>query len=98
MPWNTRQPMRSAQSRIRNCGAQEERQKHVQVLQMQVDQLEGKLQEASKVRETRLRKAGPPGRARMASELREMDQDILILTRSLSVRPQSLQNPSVWHE
>jgi hypothetical protein len=30
--------------------------------------------------------AGPPGRARLAGELREMDQDILKLTRSLAVR------------
>ena len=59
----------------------------MQELQLEVDQLEAKLQEASKVRETRLRKAGPPGRARMASELREMDQDILVLTRALAVRP-----------
>ncbi len=29
--------------------------------------------------------AGPPGRARLAGELREMDQDILKLTRSLAV-------------
>ena len=70
------------------CGAQEERQGHVQGLQMEVDQLEGKLQEASKLRDTRLRKAAPLGRARMASELRFMDQTILTLTRTLSVRPQ----------
>ena len=29
--------------------------------------------------------AGPPGRARLAGELREMDQDVLKLTRSLAV-------------
>lgn len=69
---------------------QEERQKYVQGLQMEVDQLEGKVQEASKVRETRLRKVGAPGRARMASELREMDQDILVLTRALAVRIHSI--------
>ena len=68
---------------------QEDRQKQVGLLQMEIDQLETRLQEASKARETRLRKAGAPTRARMASELREMDQDILILTRALAVRPAS---------
>ena len=79
-------------------GSQEERQGQVQQLQVEVDHLETKLQEASKVREARLRKAGPPGRARMASELREMDQDILVLTRALAVRPrQSSCRPALLH-
>ena len=36
-------------------------------------------------RESRLRKAGLPARARMAAELRDMDTDILTLTRTLAV-------------
>ncbi len=43
------------------------------------------LQEASKARESRLRKAGLQGRARMASELREMDNDIAALSKALAV-------------
>ena len=42
-------------------------------------------QEASKARETRLRKAGIQGRARMASELRDMDNDIAALSMALAV-------------
>ena len=151
---------------------QEERARHMSELMHEVDVLEGKLQEASKQRESRLRKvrhrafmprdtcklttfdrgccrllapklwqaraaycvqrtswpvscddsdpakhnpcvfvrvscgadpwwhiaqAGPPGRARLAGELREMDQEILKLTRSLAVsafsRPQMRCSP-----
>ncbi len=51
-----------------------------------MEALEKRLQEASKARESRLRKAGLPARARMAAELRDMDTDILTLTRTLAVR------------
>ena len=40
---------------------------------------------ALQARESRLRKAGLPARARMAAELRDMDTDILTLTRTLAV-------------
>jgi hypothetical protein len=43
------------------------------------------LQEASKARETKLRKAGIQGRARVASELREMDDAVAALSRELAV-------------
>ena len=43
-------------------------------------------QDASKARESRLRKAGLQGRARMASELRDMDNDIAALSKALAVR------------
>lgn len=42
-------------------------------------------QDASKARESRLRKAGLQGRARMASELRDMDNDIAALSKALAV-------------
>lgn len=44
------------------------------------------LQEASKARESRLRKAGIQGRARLASELRDMDNAIAALSKALAVR------------
>lgn len=46
------------------------------------------LQDASKARETKLRKAGIQGRARMAGELREMDDDVAALSRELAVSVQ----------
>lgn len=47
-------------------------------------------QDASKARESRLRKAGLQGRARMASELRDMDNDIAALSKALAVRLPSI--------
>jgi len=44
------------------------------------------LQDASKSRESRLRKTSLQGRARMPSELREMDNDIAGLSKALAVR------------
>lgn len=63
----------------------------IQSLRMEVDALEKKLQESSKLRESRLRKAGIAGRARMASELREMDEDVSSLSRTLAVRTLQLE-------
>jgi hypothetical protein len=48
--------------------------------------LRGTPQDASKARESRLRKAGLQGRARMAAELRDMDNDIAALSKALAVR------------
>ena len=54
-------------------------------------------QEASKARESRLRKAGLQGRARMASELREMDNDIAALSKALAVSDNAAtQGPLQW--
>jgi hypothetical protein len=44
------------------------------------------VQEASKSRESRLRKAGIQGRARVAAELRDMDAAIAALSKALAVR------------
>lgn len=43
------------------------------------------------LRESRLRKAGIAGRARMASELRDMDEDVSSLSRTLAVRTLQLE-------
>lgn len=43
------------------------------------------------LRESRLRKAGIAGRARMASELRDMDEDVGGLSRTLAVRTLQLE-------
>ncbi len=64
---------------------QEGQARRVAELTARVEALEKRLQEASKARESRLRKAGLPARARMAAELRDMDTDILSLTRTLAV-------------
>ncbi|KAL4443418.1 hypothetical protein ABPG75_011155 [Micractinium tetrahymenae] len=72
-------------------GSEEQRKQHMQQLNMQLDALEKKLQDASKARESRLRKAGLQGRARMASELREMDNDIAALSKALAVRTLQLE-------
>lgn len=66
-------------------------QSNIKTLRMEVDALEKKLQEASKLRESRLRKAGIAGRARMASELRDMDEDVSSLSRTLAVRTLQLE-------
>ena len=64
---------------------EEQRKQAVQQLNLQLDALEKQLQEASKARESRLRKAGIQGRARMASELRDMDNAIAALSKALAV-------------
>mmetsp|Transcript_20484 Transcript_20484/g.61660 ORF Transcript_20484/g.61660 Transcript_20484/m.61660 type:complete len:811 (-) Transcript_20484:440-2872(-) len=65
--------------------------KRIAELNAHVEVLEKALQEASKAREQRLRKAGLPARARMAAELRDMDNEILILTRTLAVATLQLE-------
>ena len=45
----------------------------------------------AQLRESRLRKAGIAGRARMASELRDMDEDVSSLSRTLAVRTLQLE-------
>lgn len=74
---------------ISPCFQQEERAKKVGELSLEMSGLEKQLQEASKARETRLRKASIPQRARMAAELREMDDQISSLSRTLAVSNQA---------
>ena len=53
--------------------------------------LESKLQEASKVRENRVRKTDIPSRAKIASELRQLDEQVSIVSRELAIRTLQLE-------
>jgi len=58
--------------------------------------LEGKLQEASKIRENRVRKTDIPSRAKIASELRKLDEEVTILSRELAIRTLQLEMEWVY--
>ncbi|PRW56758.1 LETM1 and EF-hand domain-containing anon- mitochondrial [Chlorella sorokiniana] len=77
-------------------GTEEQRKQALQQLNVQLDALEKQLQDASKARESRLRKAGLQGRARMASELRDMDNDIAALSKALAVRTLQLEMEYIY--
>jgi len=68
----------------------------VDALLGEIEELEKKLQEASKARETRLRKAGIQGRARMAAELRQMDNEVAAVSRALAVRTLQLEMEYIY--
>lgn len=68
----------------------------VDALHGEIEELEKKLQEASKARETRLRKAGIQGRARMAAELRQMDNEVAAVSRALAVRTLQLEMEYIY--
>lgn len=68
-----------------------ERAAAIDDLHKEIEELERKLQESSKARETRLRKAGIQGRARIAAELRQMDNEVVALSRALAVRTLQLE-------
>ncbi len=68
----------------------------VEALHGEIEELEKKLQEASKARETRLRKAGIQGRARMAAELRQMDNEVAAVSRALAVRTLQLEMEYIY--
>ncbi|BDA41254.1 probable mitochondrial proton/calcium exchanger protein at C-terminar half [Coccomyxa sp. Obi] len=63
----------------------------IATLSKEIDALEQKLQEASKVRETKVRRAGIGGRARLAGELRDMDDEVGALSRALAIRTLQLE-------
>ncbi|KAK9908964.1 hypothetical protein WJX75_005261 [Coccomyxa subellipsoidea] len=63
----------------------------IAALSKDIDALEQKLQEASKVRETKVRRAGIGGRARLAGELRDMDDEVGALSRALAIRTLQLE-------
>ena len=48
------------------------------------------------IRESRLRSAGIPNRARMASELRDMDNEVSALSRALAVRTLQLEMEFIY--
>jgi hypothetical protein len=54
-------------------------------------ELESKLQEASKIRENRVRKTDIPSRAKIASELRQLDEQVTIVSRELAIRTLQLE-------
>lgn len=63
----------------------------VQYLNDTIVVLESKLQEASKVRENRVRKTDIPSRAKIASELRQLDEQVTIVSRELAIRTLQLE-------
>lgn len=73
-----------------------ERAAVIKGLHGEIEELENKLIEASKLRETRLRKAGIQGRARMAAELRQMDNEVAALSRALAVRTLQLEMEYIY--
>ena len=73
-----------------------ERAATVDALHGEIEELEKKLQEASKARENRLRKAGISGRARMAAELRQMDNEVAAVSRALAVRTLQLEMEFIY--
>ena len=48
------------------------------------------------MRESKLRKAGISGRARMASEMRDLDEDVSSLSRTLAVRTLQLEMEYIY--
>ena len=54
------------------------------------------MQEASKIRENRVRKTDIPSRAKIASELRKLDEEVTILYRELAIRTLQLEMEWVY--
>ncbi|MEW5311407.1 MAG: hypothetical protein WDW38_003126 [Sanguina aurantia] len=65
-------------------------------LSLELESLEKELQEASKVRENRLRKAGIAGRVQMAIQLKLLDAEVLGLSAVLAVRTLQLEMEHVY--
>lgn len=63
---------------------------------MELETLERQLQEASKARETKLRKAGIAGRVALATQLKMLDADVITLSRLLAVRTLQLEMEYVY--
>ncbi|GBF97790.1 hypothetical protein Rsub_10215 [Raphidocelis subcapitata] len=62
----------------------------------ELESLEKRLQEASKARESKLRKAGLAGRVALASQLKAMDAEVITLSRLLAVRTLQLEMEWVY--
>ncbi|RMZ54979.1 hypothetical protein APUTEX25_000496, partial [Auxenochlorella protothecoides] len=65
--------------------SEEERAARTAALTGRIESLERQLQEASKAREARLRRAGPSGRLRAAAELRAADERVGVLSSRLAI-------------
>lgn len=68
----------------------------LEFLHDKIVELESQLQEASKVRENRVRKTDIPSRAKIASELRKLDEQVTILSRELAIRTLQLEMEWVY--
>ncbi|KAG1670756.1 hypothetical protein FOA52_013983 [Chlamydomonas sp. UWO 241] len=65
-------------------------------LGLELEALETRLQDASKQRENKLRKAGLPGRVQMAVQLRGLDAKVVELSQLLAVRTLQLEMEFVY--
>lgn len=68
----------------------------IEKLHTEINELESKLQEASKVRENRVRKADIQSRAKVAAELRKLDDDVTTVSRELAIRTLQLEMESIY--
>ncbi|GFR42923.1 hypothetical protein Agub_g3924, partial [Astrephomene gubernaculifera] len=80
----------------RPVGRQGEREMTISQLVLDLEALEKQLQEASKSRENKLRKAGLQGRVQMAIQLRSLDARVALLSSSLAVRTLQLEMEHVY--
>ncbi len=65
-------------------------------LALTISDLEKQLQDASKAREAKLRKADISMRARLAPELRKLDDEVSSLSRALAVRTLQLEMEAIY--
>jgi len=65
-------------------------------LHNEINELESKLQEASKIRENRVRKADIQSRAKVAAELRKLDDEVTTVSRELAIRTLQLEMESIY--
>lgn len=68
----------------------------LEFLHDKIVELESKLQETSKIRENRVRKTDIPSRAKIASELRKLDEQVTIVSRELAIRTLQLEMEWVY--
>ncbi|EFJ48119.1 hypothetical protein VOLCADRAFT_104902 [Volvox carteri f. nagariensis] len=77
-------------------GAQQRSELAISRLSLDLEALEKRLQEASKKRENKLRKAGLQGRVQMAIQLKGLDAEVLHLSSLLAVRTLQLEMEHVY--
>ncbi|GIL75359.1 hypothetical protein Vretimale_8033, partial [Volvox reticuliferus] len=77
-------------------GTQQRSELAISRLSLDLEALEKRLQEASKKRENKLRKAGLQGRVQMAIQLKGLDAEVLQLSSLLAVRTLQLEMEHVY--
>ncbi|GIL51245.1 hypothetical protein Vafri_7097 [Volvox africanus] len=77
-------------------GTQQRSELAISRLSLDLEALEKRLQEASKKRENKLRKAGLQGRVQMAIQLKGLDAEVLYLSSLLAVRTLQLEMEHVY--